>query len=247
MLANLVQLLTAFVGGVASFLSPCVLPLVPAYISYLSAQGLGENEEAGAAASLRGKAVRHGLAFILGFSLVFLTLGASASALGAMFYDFRFYLARIGGLLVILFGLHMAGILRIPFLNYEWKPGDASEVQGRGYWASFLMGVFFSAGWSPCVGPVLGAILTLTLQQGALSWGMVLLAVYSMGLAIPFLAAAWSLDWVLALIQKYRKVSHWAERSMGVILIFMGLLLVSGRLARLSTVQTWSDLWRILR
>lgn len=242
----LAQIVTAFVGGIVSFLSPCVLPLVPAYVSYLSSQGLSVDAE-GEIVPSRGRAIRHGLAFILGFSVVFLTLGATASALGALFYNARFYLTRIGGLVVILFGLHMMGILRIPFLNYAWRPGEERAMEHTGYWASFLMGVFFSAGWSPCVGPVLGAILTLTLQQGVLSWGMFLLAVYSMGLAIPFLAAAWSLDWVLTLVQKYGKVSLWAERIMGFILLFMGVLLFTGRLAQLSNVQSWADLWRILQ
>ncbi len=237
-----IQIFTAFVGGLASFLSPCVLPLVPAYIGYLSGQGL-QSEEGQAR---RWHTLRHGLAFVLGFSLIFLTLGVTVSALGSLLYDLRFYLARIGGLVVILFGLHMTGLLRIPFLAYEWKAGDTERLEGRGYVTSFFMGVFFSAGWSPCVGPALGTILALTLQEGAVRWGLFLLAVYSLGLAVPFLAAAWSLEWVITLLQRYRSVSHWAERGMGVLLILMGLLLATGRLARLASVATWSDLWRVL-
>ncbi len=242
MVAYFLQTLTAFVGGVVSFLSPCVLPLVPAYIGYLGGQGLQQGEER----ERQWHTLRHGVAFVLGFSLVFLTLGITVSAVGRLLYDLRFYLARLGGIVVILFGLHMLGILRIPLLSYEWRAGDAEQVEGRGYLTSFLMGVFFSAGWSPCVGPALGTILALTLQEGTLGWGMFLLAVYSAGLAVPFLAAAWSMKWVVILLQRYRKVSHWAERVMGVIILFMGVLLVTGRLARLASVTTWSDLWRVL-
>lgn len=242
MVAYVLQTLTAFVGGVVSFLSPCVLPLVPAYIGYLGGQGLQQEE----GRARQWHTLRHGMAFVLGFSLVFLTLGITVSAVGRLLYDLRFYLARIGGLVVILFGLHMLGILRIPLLSYEWRAGDTEKVEGRGYLTSFLVGVFFSAGWSPCVGPALGTILALTLQEGTLAWGMFLLAVYSAGLAVPFLAAAWSMEWVVTLLQRYHKVSHWAEKAMGAIILFMGVLLVTGRLARLASVTTWSDLWRVL-
>jgi len=241
MVAYLLQTLTAFVGGVVSFLSPCVLPLVPAYIGYLGGQGLQKEGRA-----RQWHTLRHGLAFVLGFSVIFLTLGITVSAVGRLLYDLRFYLARIGGVVVILFGLHMLGLVRIPLLSYEWRAGDTEKVEGRGYLTSFLMGVFFSAGWSPCVGPALGTILALTLQEGTLGWGMFLLAVYSAGLAVPFLAAAWSMEWVVTLLQRYRNVSHWAEKVMGAIILFMGVLLVSGRLARLASVTTWSDLWRVL-
>ncbi len=244
MIAQLLQAVTAFVGGVVSFISPCVLPLVPAYIGYLGSQGLTISDEP--SMERKWHTLRHGFAFVLGFTVIFLTLGFTASALGTLLYDLRFYLARIGGVIVILFGLHMLGILRIPLLSYEWRAGDMERWEGRGYITSFFMGIFFSAGWSPCVGPVLGTILTLTLQEGTISWGMALLAIYSLGLAVPFLAAAWSLDWVLTLLHKYGKVSHWAEKFMGAVLVLMGILLVTGRLARLASVQTWSDLWRVL-
>ncbi|MEJ2599208.1 MAG: cytochrome c biogenesis protein CcdA, partial [Anaerolineales bacterium] len=145
----------AFLAGLASFLSPCVFSLVPAYIGYLGGRS--------AASAVGGKSnrwltLRHGFAFVLGFSVVFIILGVATSALGGLLFNLRTWLARIGGIVVIIFGLHMTGIFRIPFLEYDLRPQTAPD-RNRGYLASALMGVFFSAGWSPCVGPVLGAIL----------------------------------------------------------------------------------------
>ncbi len=212
----------AFVAGLASFLSPCVLPLVPAYISYLSGRALAETTTG----KQRSKALMHGLAFVLGFSLVFILLGVATSALGGLLYSVREWLARIGGVIVVIFGIHMTGIVRIPFLEYDIRP-DA-EIDSKGLLSSALMGVFFSAGWSPCVGPVLGAILTIALNGGSVAQGAVLLAAYSAGLAVPFLLAALSIDWVTVILQKYSRLSRIVEILMGITLIIVGAMLTLG-------------------
>ncbi|NPA31606.1 MAG: cytochrome c biogenesis protein CcdA [Chloroflexi bacterium] len=248
MTAPTVGLVAAFVAGLGSFLTPCVLPLVPAYISYLTGRSLGmqQSSEDEDGAGARWHAFTHGIAFILGFSAVFIALGLATSALGQLLFNYRFYLARIGGLVVILFGLHMTGLVRIPFLAYDIRYEADEVVEKGGYLASFLLGVFFSAGWSPCVGPVLGAILTYSLQGGSAWVGAYLLAAYSAGLAVPFLLAALSVDWVTKFLTQYGKLTHYVEVAMGVVLIVLGILLFMGSLERLSTVQTFGDLLRIL-
>lgn len=227
-----VNLGIAFMAGLASFLSPCVFALVPAYISYLSGRSLD------GAVSGRWETFKHGLAFVLGFSAVFVTLGLAASLLGSMMRSISPMLAQLGGVVVILFGLHMTGILRIPFLEYDLRPQNYLQRR-RSYASSFLMGVFFSAGWSPCTGPVLGTILTLALNDALLSRGALLLLAYSSGLAIPFLASALGIGWVTGALRRFGRLTHWLEIGMGLVLIVIGLMLFFGifqQIARLSPV-----------
>jgi cytochrome c-type biogenesis protein len=214
----------AFLAGLASFLSPCVFSLVPAYIGYL-----GGRSASSARNGLSNKwlTFSHGLAFVLGFSSIFILLGVAASALGGLLYDMQVWIARIGGIVVVLFGLHMTGVVRIPYLQYDLRP-QAAPDRNRGYISSALMGVFFSAGWSPCVGPVLGAILTLSLSGGSVLLGVQLLTAYSAGLAIPFLFAALGIGWVATILKKYGKVMHIIEVVMGIVLIIVGLMLTFG-------------------
>src|SRR5512147_404495 len=206
----------AFLAGLASFLSPCVFSLVPAYVGYLGGRAAGGETTEGN----RFITFTHGLAFVLGFSFVFITLGVATSTLGHFLFDLRFWLAKIGGVIVIIFGLHMTGIFRIPFLEYDTRVQQAPDRK-LGYLSSALMGVFFSAGWAPCVGPVLGAILTLSLNGGSISQGVSLLSAYSAGLAIPFLFAALGIGWVSATLRKYGKITHYVEIGMGVILLIV--------------------------
>ena len=216
----------AMLAGLASFLSPCVFSLVPAYVGYLGGRAAGgENTSAH-----RWVTFSHGLAFVLGFSIIFVLLGVAASAAGRFLFDLRFWLAKIGGLVVIIFGLHMMGVFRISLLEYDTRVNTAPDRKW-GYLSSALMGVFFSAGWSPCVGPVLGAILTLAVNGGSLTLGAALLSAYSAGLAIPFLAAALGIGWVSATLNKYAKVMHYVEIGMGVILVAVGTLLFTGLFA----------------
>jgi cytochrome c-type biogenesis protein len=182
----------------------------------------------------------HGLAFVLGFSVVFIVLGVATSALGGLLYDLRTWLAKIGGIVVAIFGLHMTHIIRIPFLEYDLRPQSQPDQQ-RGYISSALMGIFFSAGWSPCVGPVLGAILTLSLSGGSITKGASLLTAYSAGLAIPFLVAALGVGWVTTTLRKYNKVMFYTEIVMGIILIIVGAMLFLGTFENLARFGVFVD------
>ena len=175
----------------------------------------------------------HGLAFVLGFSFVFITLGVATASLGRLLFDLRFVLEKVGGVVVIIFGLHMIGVFRIPFLEYDTRVQTLPDRKW-GYLSSALMGVFFSAGWAPCVGPVLGAILTLVLNGGSISTGIALLSSYSAGLAIPFLIAALGVGWVSVTLRKYGKVMHYIEIAMGVILVIVGFMLFTGIFERIA-------------
>ena len=213
----------ALLAGLASFLSPCVFTLVPAYVGYLGGRAAGgETTE-----SNRFITFTHGLAFVLGFSFVFISLGVASAELGRLLFDFRSVLAKVGGIVVIIFGLHMVGVFRIKFLEYDTRIQQAPDKK-LGYFSSALMGVFFSAGWAPCVGPVLGAILTLSLNGGSVSTGVTLLSAYSAGLAIPFLIAALGIGWVSVTLKKYGKVMHYVEIVMGVVLVIIGFMLFAG-------------------
>jgi len=219
----------AFLAGLASFLSPCVFTLVPAYVGYLGGRAAGLDSSA----DNRFITFTHGLAFVLGFSVVFILFGVAASALGHFLSLARDTLTRLGGILVIIFGLHMIGVLRVPILDYDTRIQQAPDRK-FGYLSSALMGILFSAGWSPCVGPVLGAILTFALNGGSISTGISLLSAYSAGLAIPFLIAALGIGWITLTLKKYSQVMHYVEVAMGVVLVIVGYLLNSGTFALLA-------------
>ncbi|MBP8858184.1 MAG: hypothetical protein KBG60_09180 [Anaerolineaceae bacterium] len=225
----------SFLAGLASFLSPCVLSLVPAYVGYLGGQSIGQKEQ-----SQKLRTFLHGVVFAAGFSLVFIILGISFAALGNILQDVREILSKIGGTVVILLGLHMAGLLRIGFLEFDARVQTAQSNR-MGFLSSFLMGVSFSAGWSPCIGPVLGAILTLVLNEGNISSGAVFLSAYSLGMAIPFLIAAAATGWVTNLLVKQGKVMHMIEVVMGILMIILGLLLFMGLFERLAALGTFVD------
>jgi len=213
----------AFLAGLASFLSPCVLSLVPAYIGYLGGRSAGGETATGS----RWATFTHGLAFVLGFSLVFIIFNILASALGLLLYDIRLWLEKIGGIVIVIFGLHMIGVFRIPFMEYDLRVH--SQLDRRwGYLSSLFMGIFFSAGWSPCIGPVLGWIMTLSINGGSIVKGTTLGIAYSAGLAIPFLAAALGIGWVSIILHRYNKVMRVVEVAMGILLIVVGILLFLG-------------------
>ncbi len=213
----------SFLAGLASFFSPCVFSLIPAYVGYLGGRA------AGGEVTDRNRFITftHGLAFVLGFSLVFVVGGAIAAAFGSLLFDFRSILEKVGGVIVIIFGLHMIGVFRIPFLEYDIRVRQMPDRRW-GYLSSALMGVFFSAGWAPCVGPTLSAILTFAANGGSISTGMTLLSAYSAGLAIPFLLAALGVGWVSVTLRKYGKAMHYIEIGMGVILVILGVMLFAG-------------------
>ncbi len=225
----------AFLAGLASFLSPCVFSLVPAYVSYLSGRSMGKGDNV---SPNRWLTFSHGLAFVVGFSVVFILLGVTTSAIGGILYNLRPILAKVGGVVVVLFGLHMIGIIHIPFLAYDTRRQELPDPS-LGYLSSALLGVFFSAGWSPCVGPVLGAILTLSFNGGDVGHGTALLTAYSGGLAIPFLLAALAIGWVTTTIRRYGKIMRYVEITMGVILVIVGIMLFTGTFETLSRFGLW--------
>jgi cytochrome c-type biogenesis protein len=227
----------SFLAGLASFLSPCVFSLVPAYVGYLGGRAAGGEVTEG---GNRWVTFTHGLAFVLGFSIVFILLGVATSAFGSLLYDLRYILAKVGGMVVVIFGLHMIGVFRIPFLEYDTRVQKLPDPK-LGYLSSALLGVFFSAGWSPCVGPVLGAILTLALNGGSVSQGASLLSAYSAGLAIPFLVAALGVGWVTTTLRKYGKFMRYVEVAMGVVLVVIGVMLFIGTFERLAQFGLWVD------
>ncbi|MEX2534332.1 MAG: cytochrome c biogenesis protein CcdA [Trueperaceae bacterium] len=211
----------ALAAGVLSFLSPCVLPLVPSYLAYL-----------GGDSGRRGTVVRNSLLFVLGFSLVFIALGASASLLGAVVLENRSWLMRLGGLVVIAFGLMLFGLIRIPFLYRTARPGYPQN--GSTPLGALLMGMSFAIGWTPCIGPVLGAILTLAGASGTLTTGAGLLGVYALGLAIPFLLASLGLGAFTSFTTRFRRFLPWVERISGGVLVVAGLLMFTGYYTRIN-------------
>jgi cytochrome c-type biogenesis protein len=227
----------AFIAGIASFLSPCVFSLVPAYVGYLGGRSAAMTDSS---RSSRWITFTHGIAFVLGFSIIFILLGITTSVLGGFLFDIRDWIAKIGGIVVVIFGLHMIGVFRIRFLEYDTRRQELPD-QKYGYISSALMGVFFSAGWSPCVGPVLGAILTLSLSGGSITQGASLLAAYSLGLAIPFLIAALAIGSVTTVIRRYGRVMRYVEIVMGVILVIVGVMLFMGTFERLAQFGFFVD------
>jgi cytochrome c-type biogenesis protein len=218
--------MVAFVAGLLSFLSPCVLPLVPSYVGFITGMTLPE------VSGRRRAALLHALLFVAGFSLVFILLGASATALGRALNYYQIWLQRVGGVLIIIFGFLCLGVFKVGVLNQERRVH--LEHKPVGYLGSALAGVAFGAGWTPCIGPVLGAILGLAATTSDVSRGMQLLAVYSAGLALPFLIAAVAVESFLDWFQGFRRYLPWVMRLSGLILIVVGVLLVTGEFTRLA-------------
>jgi cytochrome c-type biogenesis protein len=230
----------AFLAGLLSFLSPCVLPLIPSYASFIPGMGLDElTDSAGRTVHDRGRLFLHGGLFVLGFSAVFIALGASATALGSAFQQSSLWIERLGGVLLVLFGLVLIGALRVPGASRDLRVHLADKPAG--YAGTVLVGVAFGAGWTPCIGPVLGGILTLAAATASVAEGTALLAVYSAGLAIPFVIATIALDKFLAVFARFRGWLPWVNRVAGVLLVTVGLLLLTGKFTVLSALfASWT-------
>ncbi|MBA4313236.1 MAG: cytochrome c biogenesis protein CcdA [Chlorobiaceae bacterium] len=219
-----------FLAGVVSFLSPCVLSLVPAYVGYLSGQNVGGEKKA----SSITYAIVNGFFFVLGFSIIFITLGLSASLMGKFLYVYKEIVIKIGGVIIFIFGLQLTGLINIHFLNYDLRL-NTTKFKNRKYITSLLMGIFFSAGWSPCIGPVLGSILTaISVSNLSTSQGAEYLAIYSLGLGIPFIAAAAGVGFFNTLLVRYKKVFATIQILTGVVLLIFGVLLFFGIIERLN-------------
>jgi cytochrome c-type biogenesis protein len=221
----------AFVAGVVSFLSPCVLPLIPGYISMLSGVSM-EELKAGGDAALVERIIRNSFAFVLGFSVVFISLGASATFVGTFLLSRRTIFNVIAGLIIIVFGLHLTGLIRIPFLYRDARIHTGAPQ--RGLLGAFLLGFAFAFGWTPCIGPILAGILALAATRQTVLQGMFLLAIYSAGLAIPFLATSLGLSQFLKFYGRFRKHLHAVEVASGVLLVVIGALIALNKFTVLS-------------
>jgi cytochrome c-type biogenesis protein len=227
--ALLPAMLVALAGGVLSFLSPCVLPIVPPYLAYMGGISMGEMTGQGAA---RRRVILPAVFFVLGLSTVFLILGFTASAFGAFVLNNQVLLGQISGVVVIIFGLHFLGLFRIPILDREMRM-DAGERGGSALGA-YVLGLAFAFGWTPCIGPQLGAILSLAAQEGSMERGTLLLGVYALGLGLPFLFAALFIERSMSLMTKLKRHMKLIERLMGGLLLLVGLALVTGAFTEFS-------------
>jgi cytochrome c-type biogenesis protein len=242
----------AFIAGLLSFFSPCVFSLVPAYVSYLSGR-TAALEQSNTYKSNRWRTLLHGLAFVFGFGVVLLSLGLATSILGSLRFEYADWLAKIGGVLVIIFGLHTLGVFHIPFLAADTRKQYDPLQDGLSYGSSFLMGLFFTAGWSPCVGPILGGILTFAANPSTEGRGILLLLAYWLGLAIPFLGAAAATEQISLWVRKFSKWTRYVQIATGILLVVLGVLLLTGQLARINILiaqnqwlidlQLWLDQW----
>ena len=220
-------LIVAFLAGLLSFLSPCVLPLVPSYLGFVTGMNVAEMTDR------RRVAMVQSTLFVLGFTTIFLLLGAGATALGAALAAKKDLLGRIGGVVIIFFGMVSMGVIKIPALQMESRVH--LKEKPLGVLGAFLVGMAFGAGWTPCLGPILGGILTLASTQETMAKGMLLLGAYSAGLAIPFLVAAWAVEGFFAWFQKFRKYLPWVQRISGALLVLVGILLVTGKFTELAS------------
>jgi cytochrome c-type biogenesis protein len=214
-------ILIAFGAGILSFLSPCVLPLVPSYVSFITGMNLEDLQHS------RRTTLVHAVLFVVGFTMIFLALGAGATVFGQLMLRYRDVIAKAGGVLIIVFGLYLVGVFNLGFLMKDTRLHLATKPLG--YFGTLIVGIAFGAGWSPCIGPILGAILTLAANEADLGRGLGLLLAYSMGLAVPFMAAALMVDRFLALFAKVRRHMVWVNRVAGTMLVFIGALMVTNR------------------
>jgi cytochrome c-type biogenesis protein len=241
-----VNIFVAFAAGIFSFLSPCVLPLIPSYLSFVSGISLEEMRGAQASARVRWRVVLNSIAFILGFSLVFVSLGASASYLGSLFLNYRGFIRILGGLFVLIVGLYLIGLFKIPalerYLQFNLKDKPA------GYLGSVLVGITFAVAWTPCVGPILGGILALAGTSGEIGRGILLLSTYAAGLALPFFLSALAVNSFFQFSQAFRRYINAVHVMGGVLLISVGILLLTDYMTFLNSyVLRFTPDWLLKR
>jgi cytochrome c-type biogenesis protein len=252
----------AFVAGVLSFLSPCILPLIPSYVAFITGMSIEElgrtkrntkserdtsasdkpevdklslpQNQSLAQLNFKHTAIVRGLLFIAGFSLVFISLGASITAIGAAFSDYTVWIERVGGILLVIFGLNLLGILKIPAIQRDWAI-HFSKRPIAGHLGSFVIGMGFGAGWTPCIGPILASILTIAASSSSIMTGVNLLAVYSAGLAIPFIISTIAIERFLIAFRKFRKWLPWVNRASAAMLIIIGIILLTGFLTLITS------------
>jgi cytochrome c-type biogenesis protein len=226
MISEAVSFPAAFLAGLLSFFSPCVLPLIPAYFTFITGYSLEELTEGNI--EIRRKVILSTVSYVSGFSLVFILMGASASYLGGFIYKHKDLIRIVGGILIIILGVHLTGILRIRGLEFEKRIHVKKKpLHFRG---TFVIGMAFGAGWSPCIGPLLGSILIVAGSQETVSQGMVLLAIYSAGLAIPFIIISVFINFILVFMNRATRALKYVNAAAGVLLILVGLILVTNKL-----------------
>jgi len=234
------NIVIAFAGGLLSFLSPCVLPLVPGYISLMSGVSVDHLKEG--AANSRRAVIANSLAFNAGLSVIFLTLGTTAGYIGSAIFG-NFWVRMISGLVIIVFGLHLIGLLKIKYLYRDTR--HFKDDEPRGIWGSLTLGIAFAAGWTPCIGPILGGIIGLAATTGGWKGGLILSAFYSAGLAVPFLVTGLGINQFLGFYGKFRHHLHKVEVVSGIVLILIGVLILSNRVTILNSqrVANWLPNW----
>jgi len=232
-----ISLLGAFVAGLLSFLSPCVLPLVPAYLSFISGVSVDalRGEETIDHAQVRKTAMIQSLWFVLGFSLVFIALGASATWIGQWLLSNMAVLAKFAGIIIVIFGLHYTGLIRIPFLMMEARL-RTDNVKGTSGAGALMLGSAFAFGWTPCIGPILGTILAMAGMQGQIGQGMMLLVMYSIGLGVPFLLAAFATNAFLNWSQRFKRHLHAVEVVSGILLVIVGSMIFLGSFSEIAAI-----------
>ena len=217
----------AFVAGLLSFFSPCILPLIPAYFTYITGYSLEELTKE-ASSAIRARVIRSTIAYIIGFSIIFILMGASASYLGKTIFKYKDIIRWAGGVLIILFGIHLTGIIRFTKLDIEKR--IHFKQKPLHLFGNVLVGMAFGAGWSPCIGPLLGSILVLASNQNTILKGILLLAIYSAGLAIPFLIISIFINFLIIFIRRATQFMAYFNIGAGILLILMGLLLIANKL-----------------
>ncbi len=220
-----VTIFAALFAGLLSFLSPCVLPLVPPYLVYLAGTSLERFADAEPEPQVRWETVGAACLFVLGFSTVFVALGASASAFGSLIRAYADKLAMVAGIAIIIMGLHFLGVTRLALLYREKRMTVPKPV---GLWGAYVMGLAFAFGWTPCIGPILAVILAVAASEATVTKGAGLLAVYSLGLGIPFIAAAFAVEPFAKFLARFRDYLPWVEKAMGALLVLTGIAFLTG-------------------
>ena len=235
-------IIPAFIAGILTFLAPCTLPLVPGYLGFISGVSVQDLQDPLKSKSARRKIFLNGLLFVVGFSFIFILLGSLFGLGGSALVQYRIWLSRIGGIFVILFGLFMIGVLRLPFLNVEKNIGRIKALKPGNPTSSLIFGATFAFGWTPCVGPILGSILTLAAASATFGQGAFLLSVFSLGLAVPFLIIAAGIGSASNYISKLNKYLNVISIIGGLFLIFLGILLFTNKLgAWIAYFYQWFD------
>lgn len=236
MISHDVTYIGAFIAGLLSFLSPCVFPLIPSYITYITGLSFADLQAEHPSHIIRQKSILHSLSFIAGFTVVFVLLGASATYIGSVLQENATIIRKTGGVLLVILGIHVTGILPLKFLLGEKRV--SIKHKPAGYVGSFLVGIAFAAGWTPCIGPILAAILAVAATQDSVYHGILLLLLYSMGLGVPFFLSALAMHRFLIVFNRFKKYIHIFEVFTGILLIVIGVLIYTNWLSRLSGLAT---------